>query len=149
MKNDRAHNRHEPTQRRGGGAREDRGRTDESSGGGARATTSVAPPPPDDVIRLAPNVVSVKHWDRLLGGALYAATPRVPWANLLRRSFCVDVLECPACRGRLRLRAVITERESARRILERLGMATGTPPIARARDPTDDELSEQLTLDIA
>jgi hypothetical protein len=27
--------------------------------------------------------------------ALYAATPRLDWASLLRRSFEVDVLQCP------------------------------------------------------
>ncbi len=39
---------------------------------------------------LAPNVRSVRHWDRLLGGALYAATPRVDWATLLRWTFSVE-----------------------------------------------------------
>src|ERR1019366_2574851 len=29
---------------------------------------------------LTPNVLSVKHWERLLGGALYPATPRLGWA---------------------------------------------------------------------
>jgi hypothetical protein len=52
--------------------------------------------------RLAPNIISVRHWDRLLGGLLYAVSPRVDWATLLRRSFSVDVLECPKCHGRLR-----------------------------------------------
>ncbi|MBK6691435.1 MAG: hypothetical protein IPG50_04425 [Myxococcales bacterium] len=33
---------------------------------------------------LLPNVLSVKHWDRLLRGALYAATVRIDWATLLR-----------------------------------------------------------------
>ena len=72
---------------------------------------------PGDVIALTPNVLSVKHWDRLLGGVLYAATPRVDWAALLRRSFQVDVMQCAKCGGRLRVLAVITEREPVRRIL--------------------------------
>jgi hypothetical protein len=41
----------------------------------------------------------------------YATSPRVDWASLLRRSFSVDVLECPKCHGRLRVVAAITERE--------------------------------------
>ena len=81
-------------------------------------------PSHDDVMRLAPNVISVRHWDRLLGGLLYAVSPRVDWATLLRRSFSVDVLECPKCHGRLRMIAVITEREPARRILAHLGLPT-------------------------
>jgi hypothetical protein len=99
---------------------------------------------------LAPNMVSVQHWDRLLGGLLYATSPRVDWASLLRRSFSVDVLECPKCHDRLRVVAVITEREPVRRILAHLGMETDAPPLARARDPTDDQLhvdpSDQLEL---
>ena len=97
-----------------------------------------AAPLDDDVMRLAPNVISVRHWDRLLGGLLYAVSPRVDWATLLRRSFSVDVLECPKCHGRLRMIAVITEREPARRILAHLGLPTDPLPVARARDPTVD-----------
>jgi hypothetical protein len=93
---------------------------------------------PGDVIALAPNILSVRHWDRLLGGALYAATPRVDWASLLRRSFDVDVMACAKCGGRLRVLAVITEREPVRRILAHLDLPTEAAPLAHARDPTDD-----------
>jgi len=119
------------------------------------ARISVAPPPPGDVITLAPNVISIKHWDRLMGGLLYATQPRVDWARLLRRSFSVDVLECPKCHGRLRVVAVITEPEPIQRILAHLGLPTDPPAIARARarDPTDDafdyQSSAQLELGIA
>ena len=107
-----------------------------------------------DVVALSPNVLSVRHWDRLMGGLLYAVTPRVDWATLMRRSFAVDVLECPKCHGRLRVLAVITEREPVQRILAHLGMPTEAPHVARARDPTDDHAAEwdespQLTLGIA
>ena len=110
-----------------------------------------AAPLDDDVMRLAPNVISVRHWDRLLGGLLYAVSPRVDWATLLRRSFSVDVLECPKCHGRLRMIAVITEREPARRILAHLGLPTDPLPVARARDPTADEAGDdgQLALGLA
>jgi len=53
---------------------------------------TAATPVRTDAVTLAPNILSVAHWDRLLGGALYAATPRVDWAMLLRRSFEVDVV---------------------------------------------------------
>jgi len=68
-------------------------------------------------------------------------------------SFQTDVLECPKCHGRLRVMAVITERDAARRILAHLGLPTEAPPIARARDPSEDNLDDdnaaQLTLDLA
>ena len=106
-----------------------------------------------DVVALAPNVLSVRHWDRLVGGVLYAATPRVDWARLLRRSFDVDVMRCPRCHGRLRVLAVITEREPIQRILAYLAVPIDAPPLARARDPTDDlddvEPPEQLELAFA
>ena len=118
-------------------------------------TTPGVGPRSGDVIALAPNVLSVRHWERLIGGALYAATPRLDWASLLRRSFEVDVLECPKCHGRLRVLAVITEREPVQRILAHLGVPTEAPPLARARDPAD-ELDDtqapgqgQLTLGLA
>ncbi len=49
--------------------------------------------------------------------------------------------------------AVITEREAARRILAHLGQPTEAPPLARARDPTEDlddvEPQGQLALGLA
>ena len=39
------------------------------------------------VATLAPNILSVRHWSRLLGGLLYATSPRVRWPELLRRTF--------------------------------------------------------------
>ena len=107
---------------------------------------------PGDVLMLTPNVLSVQHWDRLLGGALYATSPRVDWAALLRRSFSIDVLQCPKCHGRLRVIAVITEREPVTRILAHVAMPTEAPPLARARDPSDelddDEAAAQLSLEL-
>jgi hypothetical protein len=106
---------------------------------------------PGDVIALAPNVLSVQHWDRWLGGVLNAASPRVEWAALLRRSFDVDVNVCAKWGSRVRVLAVITKPGSARRILAHLGAAMEAPPVARARDSTDDvndvEPSGQLAFD--
>jgi hypothetical protein len=100
---------------------------------------------------LTPNVLSVQHWDRLLGGVLYATSPRVDWAALLRRSFSVDVLHCPKCHGRLRVIAVITEREPVTRILAHVAMPTEAPPLARGRDPSDqldNDEAAQLSLEL-
>jgi hypothetical protein len=86
----------------------------------------------------APNVLSVRHWERLLGGALYAGAPRVGWAAPLRRSFDVDLMACATCGSRLRVLALITEREAVGNILSHPSMPTDAPPLARARDPTYD-----------
>jgi hypothetical protein len=82
---------------------------------------------------LAPNVLSIAHWNRLAGGELYAATPRVAWGPLLRRTFAVDVQQCPKCHGRLRLIAAIVDPPVARSILACLGMPTTPPVPVRAR----------------
>ena len=95
-------------------------------------------PAAGEVIRLTPSVISVAHWQSLHDGALLAASPYVDWASLLRRTFEVDVLACAHCGGRLRVLSVITEPGPVRRILEHLGLDADAPPVARARDPTDE-----------
>ena len=86
---------------------------------------------------LAPNVIGVKHWSRLLGGLLHAFSPRMDWANLLRRSFDVDVLSCPKCRGRLRVLGEVTDPAMVGLVLGSLWLPTEAPRVARARDPTE------------
>jgi hypothetical protein len=62
------------------------------------------------------------------------------------------VAQCVQSRP-LRVIAVITEQQPVRRILAHLGLATEPPPVARARDPTEDakadEASAQLALALA
>ena len=78
--------------------------------------------------------ISVQHLDRLLGGELLAATPRLPWSQLLRRTYGFDVLRC-GCGGRLRLVTAITDKAVARAILTHLGLPADAR-WARGRDPT-------------
>jgi hypothetical protein len=115
----------------------------------ASAAAAVAPSPTiapgrgglPDVALLTPNTLGVRHWSRLLGGLLYATSPRIEWSKLLRRTFDIDILDCAKCHGRLRVVAAIADVRDARRILERLGVPWEAPQAARARDPThlDDE----------
>ena len=60
---------------------------------------------------------------------------RIPWAELLKKVFAVDVLSCPVCSGRMKLIAYIASSSVARRILEHLGLPTTGPPLATARLP--------------
>jgi hypothetical protein len=83
---------------------------------------------------LAPNVLSVRHWDRLRSGVLAAASPRIDWPRLMSRTFDVDVLDCPKCEGRLRVRAIVDDPTTAAEILDELGIARAPPP-SRAGDP--------------
>ena len=91
-------------------------------------------------ILLAPSIVAIAHWNRLMGGLLYAASPRLPWSQLLRRTFAKDVEQCPKCHGRLRLIQSIAEPGVP--TPSSTGWAScphETPTAARARDPTDDD----------
>ena len=58
----------------------------------------------------------------------------IGWAELLRRTFAIDVLACPGCGGRLRLLATIEQGAVVEKILTHLGLATGPPPPAPARE---------------
>lgn len=83
-------------------------------------------------------VVSSSHWRRVLEGELLARGPRIDWAQLLRRTFGVDVLACPKCGGRLEVLELVTVPEDAAAWLERLGLAaggTGRPEPPRAWVP--------------
>ena len=80
-------------------------------------------------LQVAPNILFIAHWDRLLGGALYAPLSRVDWATLLRRTFDVDVTRCTGWAGRMTVRAVVTAPGSIDRLLAALRRARD-PPVA-------------------
>ena len=75
-----------------------------------------------------PNVLSARHLARIGGGLLYAASSNMPWATLLARTFDVDVKACARCAGRLEVRAVVTDHDIARKILEAIPTAARAPP---------------------
>jgi hypothetical protein len=56
----------------------------------------------------------------------------------MRRVFEVDVLECPACQGPMRVLAAIHSAEATRAILDCLGLPSRAPPVSPAKlDSTD------------
>jgi hypothetical protein len=88
----------------------------------------------DDVV-ITDFGISVRHFERLLGGLLLATSPRIEWAKLLSRTFAIDILRCG---GHLRLLAAITEKATARKILEHLGLpAEFIRARPRAKEPCE------------
>jgi hypothetical protein len=55
------------------------------------------------------------------------------WAELMKRVWAVDVLECPRCLGRMRLMAAIHAEKALQRILDCLGLPSRAPPVSAAR----------------
>ena len=78
---------------------------------------------------VAPNILSVEHMERIGGGLLHAASSKIPWATLPHRTFDTDITSCARCGGHVRVRAVVTDHETAARILDAIARR-------RARDPT-------------
>jgi hypothetical protein len=64
-----------------------------------------------------------------------ARGPYRPWAELLKRTFGIDVLECPRCKGRMQLLAVVTDPKSIARYLRAIGEADDVPARAPSRGP--------------
>ena len=58
---------------------------------------------------------------------------RYGWAELLKRVFAVDALECDRCGGRMRILCAVNPPEAIRKILACLGMPIRAPPTAPAR----------------
>ena len=53
---------------------------------------------------------------------------RLPWADLLRRVYEIDVKRCSACGGRLRVIAYLTDPDTTQKILTHLGLPSTPPP---------------------
>jgi len=61
------------------------------------------------------------------------------WAELMRRVWAVDVLECSECHGRMRILAAIHSLEAIRAILDCLGLPSRAPPVAGAAPEQEDD----------
>jgi len=58
---------------------------------------------------------------------------RIPWAQLLKRTFKIDVLKCDKCGGRMKLVDVVFDPPTIATTLRALGLPVRAPPIAPAR----------------
>jgi hypothetical protein len=111
-----------------------------------RLATSV-PPPRFHTVRYAGVLAPASAWRERVVPASEEAPPASedgqpkragayrPWAELLARTFAVDVLSCPKCRGRMRLVALVKEPSSIARYLAGIGEPTEAPPRSPDRGP--------------
>jgi hypothetical protein len=64
-------------------------------------------------------------------------TPLISWAQLLKRTFKIDVLSfkkwCDKCGGRMKLVGVVLDQPTITTTLRALGLPVRAPPIAPAR----------------
>ena len=58
---------------------------------------------------------------------------RLSWADLLKRTFKVDVLACSKCKNPMKLVQVVIDSCTIKRTLEALGLQPQAPPVAAAR----------------
>ena len=79
---------------------------------------------------VAPNVLSLTHWDRLRDGELYASSTRLDWRSLLKRTFDIDLRVCVRCGGRLTVRAVVTAPAAIAKMLAALRRPRAPPAAA-------------------
>jgi hypothetical protein len=58
-----------------------------------------------------------------------------PWAELMRRTFKIEVDKCERCGSRMKLRAFVIADASIERFLRHIGEPTEPPTLAPARGP--------------
>src|SRR2546426_4919253 len=54
------------------------------------------------------------------------------WAELMKRVWALDVLECPRCQGRMRILAAIHSLDAIGKILNCLSLPSRAPPVSPA-----------------
>jgi hypothetical protein len=69
------------------------------------------------------------------GGRRHSRRQRLPWADLLRRVFGIDVLVCPKCAGPRRVLAAIHDPAAIARLLAALGLTAAGADPAGCRAP--------------
>jgi Putative transposase len=119
-----------------------------------RLATSV-PPPRFHTVKYAGVLAPASPWRARIGPRPAPSAPAAPghendaneadnakpkrggyraWADLLRRTFAVDVLACP-CNGRMKLVAIVTDPKSVARFVGALGELLDIPARSPSRGP--------------
>ena len=96
---------------------------------------TLAPPPPGAPLADSP-AASVDPFAPAPAPA--AARPRrLPWAELLRRVYALDVRRCQSCAGPLRVLAYLTDLAVVTAVLRHLGLPATPLPAAPPRGPPE------------
>ncbi len=108
---------------------------DQQRAAGVVSASEAATPPPmlgNDAAATS-SCAPLSFW----GGRVKPETRRrrMSWRELMKRVFAVDVLECPVCRGQMKIIAEITEPKVIKKFLAALDLPTEAPEIERARPP--------------
>ncbi len=67
---------------------------------------------------------------------------RIPWAQLLKRVFNIDIETCLKCGGKTKIIAAIEDPHVIKKILNHLGLPTAPPTIWKARGPPNSHSNE-------
>jgi hypothetical protein len=67
---------------------------------------------------------------------------RIPWADLLKRTFGIDLLVCSKCGGKRKVIATIKDGPTARKILKHLGLPSAPLKCSPARGPPQPDFFE-------
>jgi hypothetical protein len=74
----------------------------------------------------------------------FVARAKATWARLIRKIYEADPLECPKCKGPMRVIALIEDPGVVRRILEHLGL--WAPQVKERSPPLDSASWSESTL---
>src|SRR5262249_43044789 len=74
--------------------------------------------------------------------------PRLPWADLLKRVFEIEILVCKQCGGKMRVIAFLTDPEVTRTILAHLNLAFLPPQKWPARAPPEPDADPDPALEL-
>jgi hypothetical protein len=114
-----------------------------------RLATSV-PPPRFHTVHYSGVLAAASEWRSRLAPATASEAPAQgdeprrptlrlggyrPWAQLLARTFAVDVLACPRCQGRMKLLGIVKDPASIARYLPTAGEPTEAPHRSPKRAP--------------
>ena len=104
---------------------------------------SASLPPASDVV---PEIVASRSGQEADGPP--PRSRRYTWAELMRRVFALDVLECPRCGGPMRILAEIHPPDATRAILDCLKLPSRAPPTAVAVPEADPETLAHLDFEL-